>query len=150
MGVVLYLGRIKAVYQLYWGQDQLYRLLYEDLGLSDALSSFIATPGSFLLAMAWIPLSAWVWRLAAWRFTFRQAGTAFGCWVLIYGTTPLAHFLFGSDVCFNQRTGQPVKWYAQDPTELSRCSTVAGMTPHEPLKSCLCLRKYVRHLHDKK
>jgi hypothetical protein len=113
--VVLYLGRIEAVYQLYWGRDQLRRLFYEDVGMSDAWSSFIAVVGSFVYALAWVPLSLWTWRLLAWRFNAHQLVTAFACWVLIYGHVPLVHALLGSDACFNQRTGEPLKWYVQDP-----------------------------------
>ena len=113
--VVLFLGRIEAVYQLYWGRDQLRRLFYEDVGLSDAWSSFIAVVGSFVYALAWVPLSLWTWRLLAWRFNAHQLATAFACWVLIYGHVPLVHALLGSDACFNQRTGEPLKWYVQEP-----------------------------------
>jgi hypothetical protein len=111
---VLYLGRIKAVYQLYWGSNQLRSLFYEDAGLSDAWSSFIGVVGSFFFAFAWVPLSLWAWRLLAWRFSFRQAAISLVCWVVIYGTVPLVHALLGSDVCFNQRTGEPLKWYVED------------------------------------
>jgi hypothetical protein len=113
--VVLYLGRIKAVYELYWGRGPLYRLFYEDAGLSDAFSSLLALFVSFFFAIAWVPLSLWVWRLAAWRFTLRQAAIALACWLLIYGTAPLIHTFLGSDACFNQRTGEPLKWYVEEP-----------------------------------
>ena len=137
---VLYLGRIKAVYELYWGQDQLRRLFYEDVGLSDAWSSFIAVVGSFVYALAWLPLSLWTWRLLAWRFNVRQLTTAFTCWVLIYGHVPLVHALLGSDACFNQRTGEPLKWYVQDPNgdiflfdsggfDIARATQKAPVTP---------------------
>jgi hypothetical protein len=111
---VLYLGRIKAVYQLYWGSNQLRSLFYEDAGLSDAWSSFIGVVGSFFFAFAWVPLSLWSWRLLAWRFSFRQAAISLVCWVVIYGTVPLVHALLGSDVCFNQRNGEPLKWYVEE------------------------------------
>ena len=51
--------RIVAVYELYWGKDNIQRLFYEDLGLSEAWSSFIAVVGSFFYALAWVPLSLW-------------------------------------------------------------------------------------------
>jgi hypothetical protein len=51
----------------------------------------------------------------AWRFSAKELTVAFFCWVFVYGHAPLAHALLGKDVCFNQRTGAPLKWYVQSP-----------------------------------
>jgi hypothetical protein len=48
------------------------------------------------------------------RFEKRQLAVAFICWVFVYGHVPLLHALLGTDACFNQRTGEPTKWYVQD------------------------------------
>jgi hypothetical protein len=114
LAVLFYLPRFTAAYELYWGQENLRRLFYEDLGLSEAWSSFIAVVGSFFYALAWVPLSLWTYRVLAWRFDNRQLAVAFGCWVLVYGHVPLMHALLGSDACFNQRTGAPLKWYVEE------------------------------------
>lgn len=103
-----------AVYQMYWGKENIQNLFYEDLGLSFAWSSFIAVVAAFFYALAWMPLSLWTLRVSVWRFDNRQLLVAFGCWVLVYGHVPLMHALFGTDVCFNQRTGVPIKWYVEN------------------------------------
>jgi hypothetical protein len=108
-------GRLVAAYELVWGKDSIERLFYEDLGLSRSWSEFIAVIGSFFYALAWVPLSLWTYRVVVWRFNGRQFVTAFVCWLFVYGHAPLAHALLGSDVCFNQRTGVPLKWYVQAP-----------------------------------
>ncbi len=99
-------GRVKAVYELYWSRDNIERLFYEDIGLSQAWSAFIAVVGSFFYALAWVPLTLWSYRVLAWRFSFRQASLAFACWVFVYGHVPLLHAVLGSDACFNQRTAE--------------------------------------------
>ena len=113
--VLLLLGlpRLIAVYQLYWSQGNIQRLFYEDLGLSQAWSSFIAVVGSFVYALAWVPLTLWTYRVMVWRFSPRQLVVAFACWVFVYGHVPLLHALLGSDACFNQRTGAPMKWFVE-------------------------------------
>jgi hypothetical protein len=112
--VALRLPRIIAAYELYWSRNSIQRLFYEDLGLSESWSAFIAVVGSFVYALAWVPLSLWTSRLLAWRFNSRQLVVAFASWVFIYGHVPLLHALLGSDSCFNQRTGGPLKWYAEN------------------------------------
>jgi hypothetical protein len=104
-----------AVYQLYWSPSNIQRLFYEDLGLSQSWSSFISVVGSFFYALAWVPLGLWTYRVLIWRFNARQFSLAFVCWVFVYGHVPLLHALLGTDVCFNQRTGAPLKWYVQAP-----------------------------------
>lgn len=111
----MFYGRIVATYELVWGKESIERLFYEDIGFSRSLAAFIAIVGSFFYALAWVPLSLWTYRILAWRFSGRQLVTAFVCWVFVYGHAPLAHALLGSDVCFNQRTGVPLKWYVQAP-----------------------------------
>jgi hypothetical protein len=102
------------VFQLYWSKDNIERLFYEDLGLSHSWSAFIAVIGSFFYALAWVPLTIWLYRVLVWRFNARQLCLAFVCWVFVYGHVPLLHALLGADSCFNQRTGEPIKWYVQD------------------------------------
>jgi hypothetical protein len=49
-----------------------------------------------------------------WRFNASQLAVAFLCWVFVYGHVPFLHAVLGTDTCFNQRTGEPTKWYVQD------------------------------------
>jgi hypothetical protein len=100
-----------AVFNSYWSFGGIKRVLYQDLGLSDALSSVLATMITFIEGLVWIPVIAWPFRLLRLKFTLRQALIAFGCWVVAYGTVPILDILFGRDVCFNQATGTPEKWY---------------------------------------
>ncbi len=102
-----------ALYQLYWSGAGIQRLFYEDLGFSSSWSQFIGVVASFVYALAWVPLTLWTYRLLAWRFDARQLGIAFVSWVAIYGHAPLLHALLGTDACFNQQTGAPMKWYSR-------------------------------------
>ncbi|MGO8854651.1 MAG: hypothetical protein ACLQO1_02905 [Steroidobacteraceae bacterium] len=104
-----------ALYKLYWGRESIQRLFYEDLGFSYSWSSFIAVAASFFYALAWVPLSLWTYRIFVWKFNTRQLIVTFACWIFVYGHVPLLHALLGSDVCFNQRTGEPLKWFVVEP-----------------------------------
>ena len=115
LALFFYLPRISAVYDLYWSQAGIRQLFYEDLGFSEAWSSFFAVVGSFFYALAWVPLSLWTYRVLAWRFSSRQLLIAFSSWVLVYGHVPLLHALLGSQACINQATGEPLKWYVEQP-----------------------------------
>ncbi len=106
-----FLPRFYAVYQLFWSQSSTHELFYEQLGFSEAWSSFIAVVFAFFYTLVWIPLAAWTIHLLAWNFNWRQLFVAVVCWVVAYGNSPLAHALLDHDVCFNQKTGQPLKWY---------------------------------------
>jgi hypothetical protein len=132
-GIVLVIGitlaclpMMLALYELYWGRDQLHTLLYEDVGLNDSTASVLAVVGSFIYAIVWIPLSMWVWKLFFWRFDLKQLAIMFGCWVLIYGHVPFIHAVFSKDICFNQRTGASTKWYIQAPNGEITLSDNAG------------------------
>jgi DNA segregation ATPase FtsK/SpoIIIE-like protein len=107
-------AQITALYEMYWSQAKIEKLFYEDLGISQSWSAFIAVVGSFFYGLAWVPLSMWTYRVLVWRFNASQFSLAFLCWVFVYGHVPLLHALLGTDTCFNQRTGEPTKWYVQD------------------------------------
>jgi hypothetical protein len=106
--------QIKALYEMYWSQAEIEKLFYEDLGVGKSWSAFIAVVLSFLYGLAWIPLSAWTSYRILLRFNKKQVATAFLCWVFIYGHAPFLHAVLGNETCFNQRTGEPTKWYVQD------------------------------------
>jgi hypothetical protein len=114
--LIIFLWRLPgliALYNLYWGGEGIRSLLYEDLGFSDSWSHFLSVVGAFVYALAWVPLTVWTYRLVAWRFDARQLVIAFASWVFVYGHAPLLHALFGTHTCFNQRTGEPMKWYVE-------------------------------------
>jgi hypothetical protein len=107
-------AQFKALYEMYWSQPEIEKLFYEDLGLGKSWSAFIAVVGSFIYGLAWVPLSMWTYRVLVWRFNATQLAVAFVCWVFVYGHVPFLHAVLGTDTCFNQRTGDPTKWYVQD------------------------------------
>lgn len=113
--VVLFSRRLVAAYYLFWGRDTIEAIFYEGLGFSQTLSSFLGVVFSFFYALAWIPLLGWIYRLLIWKYNARQFGSAFACFVFVYGLAPIAKLTLlsmgGVDPCFNQRTGEPLKWY---------------------------------------
>ncbi len=108
---LLLLPGLYGVYQLYWGQDGIKSLFYNDLGFSEAWSSLFAVTFAFFYALVWVPLAWWTVRVLVYRFNSRQLMIAFLCWIVVYGHAPLAHALLGTNICFNQSTGAPLKWY---------------------------------------
>jgi hypothetical protein len=109
--LVFFARGLIAVFSAYWSFGGIKRVLYQDLGVSDALSSVLATALAFIEGLVWLPVIAWPFRLLRMKFTLQQAAIAFACWVGAYGTIPVLHAAFGRDVCFNQATGAPEKWY---------------------------------------
>ena len=115
--IALLLGpRLVALYWLSWGTDFFKRILYEDLGLSDAWSSSFAVVLSFGYALALAYLLGWsLWRVFSWRASARQVAITFVSYLTVFA---LPHVIQGvadtwanPGVCFNQRTGEPIKWY---------------------------------------
>ena len=100
---------------LLWGYTGLYQLLYENLSISANWSEFFALVGSFVYAILWVPMCLWTLRALIWKFDVRNILLAFVAWIVIYGHSPLLRALYGSEVCFNQRTGQALKWYVVQP-----------------------------------
>lgn len=113
--LVFALPRLIGVYQLYYGSGSIERLLHDELGFSRSWSSFLGVVAGFIYALVWVPLGLWTYRLVVWRFNGKQLAIAFICWVAAYGHAPLLHATLGSSACFNQRTGEPMKWYVQAP-----------------------------------
>lgn len=102
---------------LLWGYSGLKALLYEDLGIrSDAWASFLALIGSFIYAVLWLPLIVLMFSVVAGRFNLRRATWAFVWFIVIYGHAPFLRAMYGADVCFNQRTGAPLKWFVIGPS----------------------------------
>jgi hypothetical protein len=113
-GVILMAVQIfPRFFALFWYPD-IKRILYEDFDFSDSWSSFWGVVGSFFYAAAWAPLLLWTVRNTFWSFSARNLVFGFIGTVVIYGHLPLAHALWGTDVCINQKTGEPVKWYFID------------------------------------
>jgi hypothetical protein len=102
-----------GAFNTFWSYGGIKRVLYQDLGLGDDLSSIAALAIAFLEGIVWLPVIAWPFRLVRRRFKPQQAAIAFVCWILAYGAVPLLHVAFGKDVCFNQSTGAAEKWYVQ-------------------------------------
>lgn len=109
--LVFLFPRLSFWFSLYFGYTELKSLLYQHLGFSDAISSFLATVLSPLYAIAWIPLFYLSYGLFQRHFDLKRVSLALGAYLLIYGTPPLAEAFLGQDICFNQATGAPQKWY---------------------------------------
>ena len=110
------IGVIVPRVSLLWGYSGLKTLLYEDLGVpSEALASFLAIVGSFIYAVLWLPLLVRMFWVLVGRFDLRKTTWAFVWFVVVYGHAPLLRAMYGLEVCFNQRTGEPVKWYVVQP-----------------------------------
>lgn len=120
IGVLFFYVAVRAFPSLlgwYW-YPEIKSLFYEELGFSDAWSSLFAVIGSFFYAVVWVPLLWWVLRVSFWKFNLRHLTFAFFGWIFIYGLIPLVHVIglqVGTDACFNQRTGKPLKWYVIRP-----------------------------------
>lgn len=116
-GVVVFYAAVLVfprIFALFW-YSGIKRLFYEDLAFSEAWSSFFAVIGSFVYAVLWVPLLRWTLRASFWKFNPRQLAAAFIVWVVAYGNAPFFHAILGSEVCVNQRTGEPLKWYVVQP-----------------------------------
>jgi hypothetical protein len=101
---------------LFWGYAELKKLIFEELGVqSDAWASFFALIGSFISAVAWGPMVWWTARVVYGGFKFWKTTIALALWLLVYGHKPFLRAVLGSEVCYNQRTGQPLKWYVVQP-----------------------------------
>lgn len=116
-GLALVLApRLVGLYWLYWGSGFFEKLFYEDLSLPQAWSSALAVVASFLYALASVYLLGWTaWRALALKAGPREVATAFASYVFIYAAPHVAHGAadawLNPGVCFNQRTGAPIKWY---------------------------------------
>ncbi len=108
--LILLTPRLAFWYSVHWGYESLKQLFYQDLALSDSLSSFLATALSFFYALAWLPLVYLTYRLFR-RMDARKIAVAFVAYLFIYGLAPLLEGVFGTDICFNQATGEAQKWY---------------------------------------
>jgi uncharacterized membrane protein len=115
--VALFGARIIGLYWLYWGSDPFKKILYEDAGLSDAWASTLAITLSFFYAIALVHLlGRSTWKVLAGKADARQMIISFACYFFVFALPHLIHGIASSwqspDQCFNQRTGEPTKWYA--------------------------------------
>lgn len=117
---IVFVPRLVAYYWLYWGSGFFKELFYEDVGLADSWSAALAVVAAFFYALASAYLLGWAaWRVLARRASGREFVTVFICYVFVFG---LPHIVHGATdtwlnpgVCFNQRTGEPMKWYVVEP-----------------------------------
>jgi hypothetical protein len=113
---LLLFPRLVAVYELYNAQRGVEEFLYQKVGLGEAWSALIAAGFSFFYALAWVPLLWWTFRVIAWRYSTAQLITAFACWMIVYAPAPIAlalRDLLTPGVCFDQKSGHPLKYYTQ-------------------------------------
>lgn len=124
-------------YDLYYSRSAVYDLLYRDLGQSDATASLMSVGLSAIYALAIVPLLSWT-TLAFWRGTRTQLVIAIISWTVIYGIAPATKLALGNNsVCFDQRTGLPLKWYARLPSGEIVISDRDGFDPKTGAKKQL-------------
>jgi len=101
---------------LFSSYDGLKQFFYEQLGVqSDAWATLFARIVSFIYAVTWGPFLLGTARVLFGRFGIRRAVAAFIPFIVLYGLLPFLSAVYGNDICFNQRTGQPIKWYVVMP-----------------------------------
>jgi uncharacterized membrane protein len=115
--VAVFGARFVGLYWLYWGSGSFKRILYDDAGLGDAWASTLAIALSFFYAIASVHVLGWsAWHALAGKANARQVLTLFACYFFVFSLPHLIHGIASSwqspDQCFNQRTGEPIKWYA--------------------------------------
>jgi hypothetical protein len=109
-------ARVKAFYYINYGSDAFQSLFYDGLGTSQNLAAVLSTILSFFYAASLIGVATWTVLLFR-TFNARQFVVGLVCFVVVYAAAPLLHVLndqAGSLVCFNQTTGTPMKWYAEE------------------------------------
>ena len=99
---------------LFWVSD-FKSLFYEDLGFSESEAEILGLVAAFVWSAVWGPLIVWTVFNTFWAFNLRKLALGLIGTLIIYGNVPLLHYLLGKEICFNQRTGQPVKWYVVEP-----------------------------------
>jgi hypothetical protein len=105
--------RLQAVWHLYYGHDAFKALFYNGWGVDDSLASLLSTISAFFYASAIIGFATCTVVFFR-RFTPRQWIAGLASFVILYSVVPLAHVIsdgLGRIVCFNQTTGEPLKWY---------------------------------------
>jgi hypothetical protein len=113
ISLLLIYPRIEGVYEAYYSRESVERLFVQELGMSESSSHLAAIVVSFFYALAWAPLFWWTYRFILGRYNAKQLIAAFTCSLFIYGFAPALREFFGSDVCFNPVTGEPIKWYTK-------------------------------------
>jgi hypothetical protein len=112
--ILFALNILQRLVPLFWASD-FRSLFYEDLGFSESESEILGLIAAFVWSAIWAPLIVWTLSNTFWTFNLRKFALGLIGTLIIYGNVPLLHYLLGKDICFNQRTGQPVKWYVVEP-----------------------------------
>lgn len=110
MVVYLAIQVLPRIIPFFWAADYK-RFFYEDLGFSETRATFLSHVFAYVCGTIWIPLAGWTLYVAFWRFDARKFALGLIGTVVLYGHLPLLVGLYGGEVCANQRTGEPLKWY---------------------------------------
>jgi hypothetical protein len=115
---VLVIPRIYGFYLTFYGQEAFKELFYGHFGWSDAWASFASLAASLVTALAWAPLSYFSYRAFVLRPNARDVVATFSLAMMVYGlpfflkgTTQTFGPIVGPIQCFDQRTGNPIRWY---------------------------------------
>jgi hypothetical protein len=101
------------LFNLLFGFEKQYDFFYQTLGMNDAWSTVLARVMQFVTALGWVPLLVYLPRRG---LDPRNIAIVFLGFAAIYIANPLIKAMAGSDVCFDQKTGQPIKWYVIENT----------------------------------
>lgn len=107
-GSLLFIGIAFYLWQILDFYHEVESYFFEEAGLNSRWAGLAAGIGAFIYATL-LP-SMVVWMVFQRRKLLALAGL-----VVAYGTLPVASLVLSSDDCFNQRTGEPLKWYAVRP-----------------------------------
>lgn len=106
--IVSRLYSLTFLFGLIFGYDEQKAFFYQTLGFSDAWSTVLGRLMQFITALAWIPL---IYYFPLNPLRAKKLAIFFVGFTAIYIANPLIKALVHTDVCFNQKTGTPIKWY---------------------------------------
>lgn len=101
-------GALVFLFNLLFGFAKQYEFFYQTMGMDDAWSTVLARLMQFVTALGWVPLLIYFPRR---RLDLQNVGIFLLGFLAIYVANPLLKAVAGNDVCFDQKTGQPIKWY---------------------------------------
>jgi hypothetical protein len=96
------------LFGLIFGFAEQKAFFYQTLGLNDAWSTVLGRLMQFITALAWIPL---LYYFPLSPLKAKKLAIFFLGFAVIYIANPLIKALVRTDVCFDQKTGTPIKWY---------------------------------------
>lgn len=130
------------MFGLYYGYSGIRSLFFDELGRSAAVSDLAGVVGAFFYAFLWVPMLWLTLSSLAMPNRMRQLVPIFALWLVFYGSTPVLKLWLGSNVCFDQATGEPLKWFTKAPDGTLTLYDAPGFDPSglakQPVTSQIC------------